>query len=67
MATQWIMKDISYLPESRSSETNVMYLHLIALFISDLLQYEDGEEPPEELEGVLSCTLAAGCRCCVPY
>jgi len=24
-------------------------------------QYEDGEVPPEELEGVLSCTLAAGC------
>ena len=28
-----------------------------------LVQYEDGEVPPEELEGVLSCTLAAGCRC----
>ena len=25
-------------------------------------QYDDGEDPPEELEGALSCTLAAGCR-----
>ena len=31
-----------------------------------LVQYEDGEVPPEELEGVLSCTLAAGCRCYSP-